>query len=375
MTAIARLLARKRPAPSWGRTLLRRTAIGAGLGYAGGVLGYALLRPLLGEREGWIELADDLEPWTYAPAPVIGLLGAALGSGNLMAAGVALAATFGLRWGHRYLRHSTPTPDARSQVDFTVMTFNTLAWQREGRDIEASIASANPDLVGLQEIGPRGAEYLARALADRLPHHYITQSATSSGAAVLSRYPILDPVAFRASPSGHWWQRMTVDAPFGPVTYLNVHTKIPHIRTTHQKLAGHGFPREFHAEQRRGEVRSLVAMLDKIAGPVIVGGDFNLTERSPDHRMLASRLHDAYQSVGAGFGLTFPKRGSLPPAFPMPWPILRLDYIWHSRHFTPSWAYRGDGGQSDHHPIVAGLRLNAAAAQPGTGVPLAASTV
>ncbi len=80
----------RRPSGSHARSsrilrCLRRVAIGAGLGYAGAVLGYGLVRPLLGDRTGWIELADDLEPWAYAPAPAVGLLGALLGSVPLAA--------------------------------------------------------------------------------------------------------------------------------------------------------------------------------------------------------------------------------------------------------------------------------------------------
>ena len=345
------------------------------MAYTGAVLGYALLRPLLAERTGWIELADDLEPWSYLPAPAVALLGAAMGSGGLAAGSAAAVATFGLRWGYRFLRRSTPDAAARPATDLTVMTFNTLAWQREGRDLEASIAKADPDIVGLQEIGPRGAEHLARTFGDRLPHRYVTHAASSSGAAVLSRYPIREAAAFRASSHGHWWQRMTIDTPVGPITYLNLHTRIPHLRTTHRMLSGRRIPLEYHAEVRRDEVRKLVSMLDKVEGPVIVGGDFNMTERSPDYRLLSSRLHDAYRAVGAGLGHTFPARGAFPRAFPAPWPMLRLDYIWHSSHFAPSWAYRGDCGHSDHHPIVVGLRWTEQAARSGASVPLAASAV
>src|SRR3954453_1716474 len=85
---------------------VRRAAMLAGASYAGATLGYALLRPLLGKRDGWLELVDDLEPWAYVPTPAIWLLGAALGSGPLGAAGAAMAAAFGLRWGHRYLRRA-----------------------------------------------------------------------------------------------------------------------------------------------------------------------------------------------------------------------------------------------------------------------------
>ena len=198
------------------------------------------------------------------------------------------------------------------------MTFNTLAWQREGRDLEASIAQADPDVVGLQEIGPRAADHLIEAFAERLPYHFVTQSPTSSGAAVLSRYPLRDTVAFRASPQGHWWQRMTIESPAGPITYVNLHTRIPYVRKTHRGLGPLKLPLEFHAERRRNEVRTLVSMLEEIDGPLIVVGDFNMTERSPDHRLLSGRLRDAYQAVGAGLGLSFPRRGAFPIAFPAP---------------------------------------------------------
>ena len=354
---------------------VRQAAIGGGLGYAGAVLGYAVLRPLLGDRTGWIELADDLEPWAYGPAPAVALLGAVLGAGPLAAAGAATMAAFGLRWGHRYVRRTPSGYTARSASDLTVMTFNTLAWQREGRDLEASIAQADPDIVGLQEIGPRAAAHLIEAFAGRFPHHFVTQSATSSGAAVLSRYPIQAAEAFRASPHGHWWQRMTIESPAGPITYLNIHTRIPYVRKTHRGIRGLKLPLEFHAERRRDEVRKLVSLLEGVDGPLIVGGDFNMTERSPDHRLLSRRLRDAYRAVGAGLGLSFPRRGAFPVAFPAPWPMLRLDYVWHSEHFASAWAYRGDAGHSDHHPIVAGLRWAAPAVRSDASVPLAASAV
>jgi endonuclease/exonuclease/phosphatase (EEP) superfamily protein YafD len=354
---------------------LRNAAVTAGIGYACTTVGYALVRPLLGERQGWIELTDDLEPWAYAPAPVVGLLGAALGSSGLTAAGAAAAATFALRWGHRFLRKTRRNEAPGTASDLTVMSFNTLAWQREGRDLEASIARADPDIVGLQEIGPNGAWHLVKAFADRYPYHFVTESANPSGMAVLSRYPIGDPVAFKASARGHWWQRMTVDTPSGSIAYFNIHTRIPYIQKTHKRLFGYHIPLQFHPERRRNEVRVLAEMLDAIDGPAIVTGDFNMTERSADHRLMSRRLNDAYRSVGSGFGLSFPRRGALPRPFPSPIPMLRLDYVWHSDHFQPAWAYIGDAGHSDHHPVVAGLRWAEPAAVLRSGIPLAASAV
>jgi vancomycin resistance protein VanJ len=349
--------------------------VSAGLSYAGSVVGYALLRRLMGPRHGWPELIDDLEPWAYLPAPAVAALGAAIGSQSLTAAGMAVAGLFGLRWGHRFLRAAQSDPPARPHAALTIMTFNTLAWQREGHDIKRSIVAANPDIVALQEIGPRSAQYLADALAEQFPYSHITESPDSSGAAVLSRFPLRDAVAFRASEKGHWWQRMLVETPAGPVTFINLHTRIPYLRTTHRGKWLPRIPLSFHSERRRREVEYLMSLIEKVHGPLIVCGDFNMTERSTDHRLVASALRDAYQHVGRGMGNSFPRVGSWPRTFPVPWPMLRLDYVWHSREFDAAWAFRGDAGESDHHPIIAGLRWAAEPLPRVAGLPLAAAAV
>lgn len=352
---------------------VRQGVLGACLGYTAGVLGYALLRPGLGDRKGWLELADDLEPWTYVPAPAIGLVGVALRSPLVAAAGSAMLATFGLRWGQRYLRSGAVTPS--EPADLTIMTFNTLAWQREGHDLAASIERERPDVIGLQEIGPHAAEYLVSHFADAYPYHFVTRSPDSHGAAVLSRYPLHSPLEVRYSDRGHWWQRLTIETPRGPVTYLNVHTRIPYVRKTHRRVLGRQIPLAFHAERRSEEIGRLTEMLDSIEGPIVLGGDFNMTERSADYRQVAARLTDAYKAVGRGLGHTFPRRGAAPRTFPAPCPMLRLDYVWHSEHFQATWARRGDAGHSDHHPVIVGLRWAEPAMEQADGIPLAASAV
>jgi endonuclease/exonuclease/phosphatase (EEP) superfamily protein YafD len=69
---------------------------------------------------------------------------------------------------------------------------------------------------------------------------------------------------------------------------------------------------------------------------------------------------DTYPTVGTGPGRTFPALGSFPHNFPVPAPIVRLDYIWHSREFRPLAAYLGRSGGSDHRPVIARLELEAA---------------
>jgi endonuclease/exonuclease/phosphatase (EEP) superfamily protein YafD len=323
--------------------LIRRLLIASGLSYVAAVVGYAGLRRVAGPRTGWTELIDDLEPWSYLPAPILLVLGLLCRSPRLAAAATLLATVFGLRWGPRYLRS---TPDtARESSDLTVMTFNTLAWRRAGSDLATSILQANPDVVGLQEIGPRATDHLTDVLSERYPHHFVSPSPDSSGAAVFSRFPIRASRSFRASGKGHWWQLLTIDTPLGPFTYLNLHTKIPYIRTWHRCLGPIRLPRSFHVERRQREIDTLMKLLADVRGPLIVAGDFNMTERCADYDLIASRLRDTYRAVGRGLGHTFPRRGADVKKVPVPWPILRLDYIWHSEHFEAAWAERGDAGR------------------------------
>ena len=267
-----------------------------------------------------------------------------------------------------------PTPrTARSSADLTVMTFNTLAWQRSGHDLVASIRAADADIVSLQEIGPRALHEIVAELGERYPYTADASAPDTQGAAVLSRYPIRETRTFQLSERSHRWQAMTIETPHCEVAYLNVHTKIPRIESW--RAGPLQVPLSFRSERRRDEIRTLLALIEVETRPLIVTGDFNMTERSSDYASIAHHLRDAFGAVGHGLGHTFPRFGARPRAFPVPWPMLRLDYVWHSDHFEAASAEVGDAGQSDHHPVIAGLRWSRVAAAADGSVPLAAHAV
>ncbi|HEV2123650.1 MAG TPA: endonuclease/exonuclease/phosphatase family protein, partial [Chloroflexota bacterium] len=99
--------------------------------------------------------------------------------------------------------------------------------------------------------------------------------------------------------------------------------------------------------------------------PLIVAGDLNLTDQTPDYRRLRSLgLQDAYRVSGWGFGFTFP---AIPTQhvmhslrhFP---PFLRIDYVLHSKQITPLRAeVLTSAPGSDHHPVIADVLLPACA--------------
>ena len=239
----------------------------------------------------------------------------------------------------------------------------------------ASIRAADADIVSLQEIGPRGAlqEIVAelaigfRTTADASAPDY----AGRGGPEPVSDQGYADPSSFLSAVIAG--SAMTIETPHCEVAYLNVHTKIPRIKSW--RAGPLQVPLSFRSERRRDEIRTLLALIEVETRPLIVTGDFNMTERCGDYASIAHHLRDAFRAVGTGLGHTFPRFGARPRAFPVPWPMLRLDYVWHSDHFEAASAEVGDAGQSDHHPVIAGLRWSRVAAATDGRVPLAAHAV
>jgi endonuclease/exonuclease/phosphatase (EEP) superfamily protein YafD len=77
--------------------------------------------------------------------------------------------------------------------------------------------------------------------------------------------------------------------------------------------------------------------------PTIFGGDFNAPATDIVHRQLARDFVDAFASVGTGWGDTFQRR----------FPILRIDHIYATRHFTPVRSLTVTTRTSDHRMVVA----------------------
>ncbi len=77
--------------------------------------------------------------------------------------------------------------------------------------------------------------------------------------------------------------------------------------------------------------------------PTIFGGDFNAPATDVVHRQLARDFVDAFAAAGTGWGDTFQRR----------FPILRIDHIYATRHFTPVRCRVVTTRHSDHRMVVA----------------------
>jgi vancomycin resistance protein VanJ len=337
---------------------VRSAAVGIGTAYALALLIYAAVLRRGIDLTGLFELANNFAPWWYAPVPAILLVGLGLRSRPLILAGLAAATAFGVAWGHLFLPLRTPPAEAGSGL--TVMTLNVLAQNQEHAALAAAIAAEDPDVVALQELESDAATDLSRALGERYPNRAF-QTAPKVGAGILSRYPLGDVAAFQLSEGGNWGQRTVVETPGGALTLFNVHPTIPRLVWSARRLGPLRLPIGYDSALRSAEIRRLIDLLDAVDGPLLVLGDFNMTEYSADYRLVRGSLGDAYRAVGWGFGHTFPRLGSFPRSLPAPWPVLRLDYVWHSSELRPLSAHVGPSGRSDHHPVIVRLADHAGA--------------
>jgi endonuclease/exonuclease/phosphatase family metal-dependent hydrolase len=105
---------------------------------------------------------------------------------------------------------------------------------------------------------------------------------------------------------------------------------------------------------REAQAAALVERMEGLDGPAVLMGDFNMDERADAHDVFAGALRDAYEEVGPGFGFTWPS-GWRYRGVPVPGPLVRLDYVFHTPDLRAEDAYRVCEGATDHCYVVARL--------------------
>ncbi|MFZ9936827.1 MAG: endonuclease/exonuclease/phosphatase family protein [Luteolibacter sp.] len=249
----------------------------------------------------------------------------------------------------RVLAHfgkQAPRPGApaahRGETVMRVLTLN-CAGMNFG-DPATDIAAWKPDLVLLQDIPPqqirRFADLLYGGRGDFRAH--VTRN---SGIGVVTRWKIRREIRNPAMRS----QQVTVELPGGrQIEVVNVHLL---TAATNLRLWRRDAWREHRVNRaiRVTETATMMQVLEQTTHfpntPTILGGDFNAPASDPVHRRLASGFNNTFAAAGTGWGNTFQRR----------FPILRIDHVYATRHFTPVRCAVAVTRQSDHRMVVTDL--------------------
>ena len=310
---------------------------------------FLIARIVVGEHWDSIAYANNFIPW-WALGGMI-LSGIGLFSSRrwvLAAAQIPGIFAFALLYGDLWMASDGPSQPVPSDA-ISVATYNVISMTSDPQRVTDVVASLDADLIGIQELGPAHADQFARDLLDAYPYQALHPQLPVHGVGLLSRFPIIEEEIIHPVPDSMLYMRAVVEIGGVPVTVYVVHPPPP------QSIM---IPITYDDTRRDTEISILYNdYLQHETGPLIVVGDFNMTDQSDAYQQVDELLHDSFRQAGSGLGFTFPDQiRSTVRLLPL---LLRIDYVWHDDHFTAHHAYvGGDSGTSDHRPVVAELSFD-----------------
>lgn len=209
----------------------------------------------------------------------------------------------------------------------TIVSSNVRSGNEHVGDLVDDIASEQPDIVVLQEIGPADLRAVRRTdLARSHGHVFADARPGYFGGVVLSRWPVSGRVE---DVGGHPMIVATVDTPTGSLDVVNVHVVPPTTSVGHRLWTR--------------QLAELANRLSEADRPLVVVGDFNATEHHDELRSLA----DASSDRGLAAFRSFPFNEIVPP-------LLALDHVFVAGGAC-LWDVEGtaENSGSDHRAIRA----------------------
>lgn len=326
--------------------------------YAGLLVAWWVLHTWTGDHLWWLALMSFFAPYLFLPLLPLALLGMIVRVSwrywvALLVGGLLFFGEYGMFFVPR------PVVHAADGIPFTVMTFNLWGSSQSATAVAEVVAHEQPDLILLQELTPSMAEGMGAALAVDYPYQLTDFSQPEREAlGIFSRYPLTDVTATVSPALSEFVLVAEVAMPGRAMTVYNVRTDSTNLFAYYED--GLAIPEQVrHSFARREqEMRDLVTDVSRRQTPVIVAGDFNMTDQTMAYVVLTRTLKDAHREAGWGLGHSFPAyqgcyRGLL-PIFPR---IMRIDMVFHSpelgalaSHVSPFYA------ESDHRPIVVTLQ-------------------
>jgi len=218
----------------------------------------------------------------------------------------------------------------------TVVTWNLGLNTCDAAKVAAEIRALHPDVVLFQEARADKLELITEALGELYPFHEHFYDDLFSKAYLSN----IEPVSVEFLKPENSKNFLELIVPFGetPLTITSIHTN----------KAFAFFGRKWFGYDQMMKRINLAASTPTS----LVVGDFNLTERNTVYRDIQDTgLVDSYRERHSDPGFTFPAFGRY-RHLPLP-PLLRIDYVWHTKNLKCVTIERTASGDSDHRGLVA----------------------
>lgn len=304
---------------------------------------YLFARFILQTEWRFIALVNNAVPYLFFPV-IVGLAIAALLKSRRLTGLYFLVALIGALW---IIPPLIPAQFNASETDsgIDIITFNLYPYNEEFDAVTDWILAHSPDILALQEL-PADQSLVADIEAS---YEYGISQAYETGHAFYSNYPIVESGDIQVNET--IMQRVVVDIEGTQVVFYNVHLFMPFNDREADWLV-----LRYDESRRNAQIEVLLELIQAETLPVIVTGDFNMTEWSPMYHQIASVLDDAYRQTSWGIGATWPAGESEDTSDGYP-RLLRLDYVWYSEPIEANYAIVGSAPGSDHFPLRVELNI------------------
>lgn len=337
------------------KTALKQAVKFFACSYCAFLLGYFILRLIFWDRLWIVALIGNFLPLVLLPIFLLPFLAFLVIKNRWFSIASSIACIVLLSWLHVKYFSPESTSIAGSQASIKIFSHN-VGWHAAHASTLIKLIEREPaDLVFLQETTRQHAPQVFNLLKADYPYQI-----DNPPVAILSKYPILSSEILHLANHRETQQRAIIKFQDREIVIYNmqatgpwfrIYKKLPFIKIPVYKYA-HRFP----------EIQDLVERIKQETLPLIVAGDFNMTDEAQDYYSVQKVMQDAFLKAGFGFGFTWP-RGFFAKRLNMKllYPVCRIDYIWHSKDWGAKSSSVLEATESDHLPVAAELVLLSAA--------------
>lgn len=230
-----------------------------------------------------------------------------------------------------------PAPPHEGQPVIRVMTANCANFDY-GNPME-DIARWHPDIILLQDCYPHQASIIRDRVFGKSGS--ITQSSRTT--CIATKWQILRQISIAGTRS----VQATIRIPGRmdlEVVSLHLTSASTDLRIWRRPVwTNHRINRAHRMAEIGAIQNTLWSSTSFPMTPVLLGGDFNASATDMVHQSLSNHLRDSFLEAGVGLGNTYHRR----------FPILRIDYLYHSFQFETVRAKAIESACSDHRMLVA----------------------
>lgn len=323
--------------------------------YSGFIICYFILKLIFWDRLWIVGLISTFIPLILFPTFLLPIIGLSIIKKRWFSIISAIACILLISWLHIKYFSPAPIKITNSQPSIKILSHNVSWYTTQLPTLVKLINQQKPDIIFLQEIVKKHTKRVFTWLKADYPYQIGT-----SAVGILSKYPIVSSEILHLADHRETQQRAIIKFNEQEVVIYNMQATGPWFKR--DKILRFLKIPVYKYSPRSPEIQDLVQRVEREFLPVIVAGDFNMTDETQDYYRMQKVMQDSFRKSGWGFGFTWPHGWELKllvksSNLRLNYPVFRIDYIWYSKHWGAKSSSVLQATESDHLPIAAELIL------------------